>query len=166
MRLLIAYSDKNGTSKKTAELLKAVVGTGDLWEIGEKEPDAPENYDILLVGGSIRMGGYNKKLKKFLKTNAALLASKKTGYFINCAFPENRDEHFERNIPENLRNSAFGLYCFGGEMDIAKLKGSDKMIASMVARQTQGSGRPSLSLDEKAIESCGQTLKAMLADSE
>ena len=61
MKILIAYHSKNGTSEKCAQLLLKQVGAADLADLKKKTPDF-ESYDLIVIGGSIRMGMYTRCL--------------------------------------------------------------------------------------------------------
>lgn len=160
MKILIAYHSKNGTSEKCAQLLLKQVGAADLADLKKKTPDF-ESYDLIVIGGSIRMGMYTRPVRKALKKYEEVLQQKKVIYFINCAFPENREKYYKDNISEKLRKRMLGCFNFGGEMDLARLTGSDRMIAATVARQSQGSGHPLASIDERAIEQCAGRIAAI-----
>ncbi|MEG0075465.1 MAG: flavodoxin domain-containing protein [Eubacterium sp.] len=162
MKILIAYQSKNNTSKKSAELLSAQVGGDvDVVDLKNKIPEF-DAYDIIIIGGSIRMGQYPRVLKKVLKKNTTVLLEKKVIYFINCAFTENREQYYKDNIPDILMNHTLGCFCFGGELNLATLKGTDRMVATAVARQSQGSGKPPVMLDERAIAQCADRIGAVL----
>ena len=71
MKLLIAYTSKNGVAKRCAEMLEKTLSKTaniDVVDLLVNTPD-PSEYDAVVLGGSIRFGSFNKKLKVFLKNN-------------------------------------------------------------------------------------------------
>ena len=69
MKLLIAYTSKNGVAKKCAEMLGEELPNTikyDLVDLLEKPP-VLDDYDAVVLGGSIHMETLHKKLKKFMQ---------------------------------------------------------------------------------------------------
>ena len=59
---------ENGVAKKCAEKLSAELSQTNevsLYDINEAPP-APNEFDVIILGGSIRFTKLNKKLKKYL----------------------------------------------------------------------------------------------------
>lgn len=106
MKILIAYHSKNGTSEKCARLLLKQVGDADLADLKKKTPDF-ESYDLIVIGGSIRMGMYTRPVRKALKKYEEVLQQKKVIYFINCAFPETG-----KNIIRTIFLKSSGSVCW------------------------------------------------------
>ena len=76
MKVLIVYATKGGASKEAAQMLADRLKSRadvSLFDINDNPP-APDAFDVAVVGGSIRMGKLNKRLKKYIKSN------KKTTY--------------------------------------------------------------------------------------
>ena len=69
MKVLIVYSTKWGVSRRCAEMLgKKLESFANVLVCDVKdEPPAPVGFDVAVIGGSIRMGTLNKKLKKYIK---------------------------------------------------------------------------------------------------
>lgn len=160
MKIIIAYNSKTGTSKKCVESLSKKLEDAYCVDLKDKTPDFAD-YDLVVIGGAIRMGAFTRPVRKTLKKCEAVLLQKKVIYFINCVYPENREKYYCENIPESLRKRMLGAFCFGGEMNLARLKGSDYMVAATVMRQRQGSGASFPEIDERAIEQCANRIVAM-----
>ena len=69
MKILIIYATKNGVSKIAAERLSEQLSSSNeisLYDINDNPP-APNAFDVIVLGGSVRMTRINKKLKKYIK---------------------------------------------------------------------------------------------------
>ncbi|MGL4282610.1 MAG: flavodoxin domain-containing protein, partial [Eubacterium aggregans] len=125
-----------------------------------KDPVDLLGYDGYLIGGSIRMGQYPRKLKKLLKKQKDQIRTKPAIFFVNCGFSENMRDYIKNNIHADLVEHASECYCFGGRLNLASLTGTDRMVATVLTRQSNGSGRPAVALKMNQIEACIQKLKA------
>ena len=131
MKTAICYASKTGTTKECAELLKKQLPDAVLCDI-EKEKITLEQYDCVIVGGSIRMGRLHKAAAKFIGDNKAALMNKKCAFFICCGFPDQAETFFVQNIDKELLEKSICAASFGGKMELDKLKGFDKFIAKAV----------------------------------
>ena len=133
MKVLIIYSTKNGVSKRCAEMFEhrllpfSEVSVFDI----DREPPAPDGFDVAVIGGSIRSTRLSKKLKKYLKLNADALNRIHTALFMCCGYTENFDDYVSIQIPKSVQPS-LGVHCFGGELKPDKLKGFDKLVVKML----------------------------------
>ena len=133
MKVLIIYSSKGGVSKQCAEMLTDKLSSGmdvSLYDI-KNDPPSPEGFDVAVIGGSIRMGRLNKKLKAYIKSNTDLLSRMNTALYLCCGFTESFDDYVTMQIPKSI-NAKLGIHCFGGELKPEKLRGLDKLIVKMV----------------------------------
>lgn len=135
MKKLIVYAGKTGTTEKCAKLLADKLADADLINLNEKSPD-PTAYDIIVIGSNIRMGQIHKNAKKYLVQYSGLLKQKLAAYFICCGFSDKQKQVLEANIPKELLDKAVAVKCFGGEIDISRLHGMDKLITKMVTKAT------------------------------
>jgi len=130
MKVLIIYATRGGTSKRCAEMLSESLASSaikvDIFDI-ESNPPSPEAYDVAVVGGSIRMGSLNKKLKKYLKLHADALNAIQTAVFICCGLSEELDDYITLQVPKAL-NPSLEIHYFGGEVKPEKAKGLDKLV--------------------------------------
>ena len=131
MKILIAAASKTGTALKCAELLAEKLNGAEVADLTQKQPDI-SGYDIVIIGGSIRAGMLHKKATEFIQKNAELLKDKKHAFYICCGSPENAKDVFQKNFPAQLLENSIAAECFGGELDISKMKGMDKFITKMV----------------------------------
>ena len=134
MKILIIYATRGGVSKRCAEMLCERLNS-DVFDITlcdiENGAPSPEGFDVAVIGGSIRMGSINKKLKKYLRTYTSALLNINTALFLCCGYTENFDDYVLLNIPHHLVPT-LGMHCFGGELKPEKLKGFDKFVVKMV----------------------------------
>lgn len=133
MKILIVYATKGGVSRRCAHMLADMlepthkVTCMDI----EEDPPSPDGFDVAVVGGSVRMGRWNKKLKNYVKNHKAALERIQSAAFFCCGFPDDFEDYVEIQLPKNMQFS-LGIHCFGGELKPEKLKGFDKLIVKMV----------------------------------
>lgn len=134
MRVLVIYATSGGVSRVCAEMLKERLDCDairvTLCDI-HHTPPSPEGFDVAVIGGSIRMGRINKRLKNYLRTHEATLGKLQTALFLCCGYTENFDDYVALNFPKSIVPS-LGIHCFGGELKPEKLHGFDKFIVKMV----------------------------------
>ena len=117
MNILIVYATRGGVSRTCAEMLKEKLDARHevrCCNIEDGAP-APSAFDAVVVGGSIRVGRLNKKLKKYIKEHKATLANMPAAAFICCGFPIDLDDYVETQLPRDLEFS-LGVHCFGCEI--------------------------------------------------
>ena len=138
MKLLIAYASKSGTAKKAAEELAAALPhhAVTLADLAVQQPD-PAAFDYAVVGGSIRMGKAYKPLRRYLAVHGKTLADVPHALFLCCAFPDQLEHYQAITFPTALRESAEHLVYFGGELDVAKQKGIDRLLTRMMRSAIQ-----------------------------
>ncbi len=129
MRVLIIYSTRGGVSRQCARMLgERLEGTFEctVCDINDTPP-SPEGFDVVVIGGSIRMNKLNKKLKAYMQANAESLNKLHCAVFICCGFTESFEDYIHFQVPKCLIPS-LGFHCFGGELKPDKLHGLDKLI--------------------------------------
>ena len=139
MKVLVIYSTRGGVSKECAEMLTERIRSSfdvQIYNI-EEEPPAPDEFDVVVIGGSVRMAKINKNLKKYLKNHSTELNSKHTAIFLCCGFTESFDDYVSSQIPKQIIPS-LGIHCFGGELKPQKLKGMDKLIVKLIRSEIRG----------------------------
>ncbi len=133
MKILIVYATKGGVSRTCADMLSEKLQQQHEVTVCNVEDGAPspKDFDVAVIGGSIRMGKLNKKLKTYIKDNRETLAAMPAAAFICCGFPADLEDYIETQLPRNLTFS-LGVHCFGGEIKPEKQKGIDKLVLKMV----------------------------------
>lgn len=130
MRTLILYATKTGTAEKCAKLLAERLSGAEVRRLGPEPVDlAP--WDTVAVGGSVRMGTLHPDCRRFLERQGRELLEKRAGYFISNGMFERGPELLEQLFPQKLRDRALCLASFGGELDLSRQRGLDKLVARM-----------------------------------
>ena len=130
MKVLIAYTSKHGTSARCAEMLgEKLMGCCevDIVDLHKQSALDINDYDVAVLGGSVRFASVSKTLKRFLKQHAEKLQAKDCAIFLCCGYPDNFEDYVKENIPKQLTPS-LGFHCFGGELKPKQVKGIDKLL--------------------------------------
>lgn len=139
MKTLIAYASKTGTAKQCAEALAGRIPGSVLCDLTREQPN-PEAYDTVILGGSVRMGQIHNDLKKYAQGAQQALKGKRLGLFITCGYDDLAQTIIQNNLPEALVSAAKVKMSFGGEMDLEKQKGFDRIICKMALKSIQKDG--------------------------
>ncbi|MGI9316863.1 MAG: flavodoxin domain-containing protein [bacterium] len=100
MKILIAYGTTEGQTKKIAETLTSKIeGMGHdvfLFDTSSKQEDLDlENFDKIILGGSVHQKDYQEALKLFISANRDLLSKKPTLFIsvsLASAFEDRQEE--------------------------------------------------------------------------
>lgn len=131
MKTIICYATKTGATRKAAEKLAHYIEGATICNL-DREKVNLSDYDFVIVGGSIRMGQLHKTVKKFITEHTKELLEKKCAFFICNGFPEQAETFLVQGYGQALLAHSVCAATFGGEMDLARLKGVDKFIAKAV----------------------------------
>lgn len=133
MRKCIVFASKTGTTQKCALRLAKNWEDVAVFDLDKEKVDL-DKYDLIMIGFPIRMGKMHSSVKKFIDSNKEILKEKKVAYFVCCGLAENYMQYFEQNIAKELLDKAILTTTFGGELDIDKQKGFEKLIVKMVSK--------------------------------
>lgn len=158
MNVLIAYASKTGTTEKCAKILKALIDNATLCDLTKGNPDI-NDYEFIVIGGSIRMGMLHKETKKFIEKNKEDLKKKKCAFFICNCFSEYSQDYIKNNIPAELLSKAIVTSSFGGEIHMDKYKGIDKVIMKAVDDKVYDSDTVKLYTSSEAIQKFAEKIK-------
>lgn len=122
MATLIVFRTTHGFTEKAIQLL--MTGMKDDTTIvnlgGDSDPDLSD-FDKVIIGGSIHMGGIQKEIRNFCKDNLDILLTKRIGLFLCCMFEgDTEKKQFEEAFPAELRCHAAATGFFGGELSLKK----------------------------------------------
>jgi len=124
MKILIAYATRFGTTEKCADMLAEILrGKNfevELADLKKNKRVKPENYDLVVVGGSFLIFRLNSFVKNFVIRNLNTLLNKKTGIFM-CGTDEDWENEMKKGFPEELLNKAVAKGYFGYEMNWDKM---------------------------------------------
>lgn len=135
MKTLIAYCSHHGCTEKTAIELKQNLGTKvDLCNLKKDIVSDLNEFDRIIIGGSIHAGRIQKRVKDFCDRNLQLLLEKEIGLFICCMEEGETAQHeLQQSFPEALLMAAKAKDCFGGEFNFQKMNFLEKMIVKKIA---------------------------------
>lgn len=135
MATLIVYMTSHGCAEKAAEMIRDLLpGEVTLINLEKFEVPSLDKFDTVIIGGSIRIGSIQKKIRKFCENNTDQLLLKKTGLFICCMFEgDTALEQFTGAYPEALRKNSLANGLFGGELEFEKMNAFERMIIKQVA---------------------------------
>lgn len=133
MKVLIIYATRCGASREAAEMLGDALGKkaeASIHSITDTPPP-PDGFDAVVVGGSIRMGKLDKRLKKYISSNLEKLSAMPSAVFICCGLLKDFDDYRIMQLPKEL-NCSLGVHCFGGQLKPDKCKGFDKFLVKLM----------------------------------
>ena len=133
MKTLIAYASRTGASEKCARMLAERIPDSTLCDLCREKPD-PNAYEQVIVGGGVRMGALHVDARQYLDGCKPVLLQKRLGLYLCAGFAEKAGEIFANNVDPELRAHAVACECFGGEIDMSKLRGFDRLITKMALR--------------------------------
>lgn len=153
MKTLILYASTYGFTQDCAQTLKENLnGETRIVNINKNPIPSLDDFDTVLIGGSIYMGQIQKKIKQYCLANEDALKKKKLGFFISCGAAENYDDYFKTSFPEMLLEKAVAVENFGGEMRPDKMNFFHKFISNMVEKSADKNNTPPMKpLPEKII---------------
>jgi len=134
MKILVAYASKSGTTAKCAKMLAEYLSGTELVDLTKKTPNL-DNYDLIVIGSSIRMGYLHKAAGVFINEHRQQLLKKKTAFFFCSGFVNDMEQLIKENLPDEVAEKAIIIDSFGGELNIEKQKGIDKFVAKMIAQK-------------------------------
>lgn len=159
MKTAIIYASKSGATKKAAELLQKKIENADLINI-RFDKIAMAGYDNIIIGSFVRMGMFDKAIRKFLIKNESVFVEKQIAFFMCGVLPQNTSEYWKKNVPDQLLKKAVITSHFGGELYPERLRGMDRRIANMVLREDREKGVfHEYLLDKKAINEMAVRMK-------
>ena len=117
MKILIAYASKTGTAAECAGMLRDELRGADvtLADLSVSRPD-PQNFDAVVIGGSIRYGKAPKALQTYLQERQAGLEKSLHGLFLCCGAGHGFEEYRDRVFPQDMIAGAFAVLNFGGRL--------------------------------------------------
>lgn len=121
MKTLIVYASKNGcTSDCVHHLQTKLKGDVTVVNAAKKIPKL-DDFDTILIGGSVHMGKIQRKITSFCNQNKGQLLEKKLGLFVCCYTSEGEPGFLESLFDERLLAHATITSIFGGEMRYDRL---------------------------------------------
>ncbi|MCD4849088.1 MAG: flavodoxin domain-containing protein [Candidatus Aegiribacteria sp.] len=135
MKNLIVFATKYGSVTNAAKLLAGELqGTTDLVRLGHDDLPTLDEYDSVVVGGSIYIGNIQKEVKEFCWDFKAELLEKKLGLFI-CAGEKNEEKRMDairKNFPTELIDNSTATGWFGHEVHFEKASFMDRTAIRLI----------------------------------
>ena len=133
MKILIAYASKTGTAADCAkrlgeELRGQEITVADL----DRETPAPDKYDAVILGSSVRYGKAGKGLRGYLQTYREELRGVSHGLFLCCGFGHEFERYVEKIYDTELRKTAFAVLNFGGVLKLPNASLVERIILNRV----------------------------------
>ncbi|MBN1199181.1 MAG: hypothetical protein JXA23_07500 [Bacteroidales bacterium] len=149
MATLIVYMTSHGCAEKAAEMIRDLMPDDvTLVNLEKFETPPSEKFETVIIGGSIRIGNIQRKIRKFCEKNLDILLTKRTGLFICCMFEgDTALEQFNSAFPEVLRKNSIATGLFGGELEFEKMNAFERMIIKQVANISEDVSK----FNEKAV---------------
>ncbi|MDA1478018.1 flavodoxin domain-containing protein [Bacillus changyiensis] len=136
MKTLVVFCSNHGTTEKAVKHLVSQL-PGEIKSIDLKREKIKvdiNEFEYVLIGGSIHAGQIQGKLRSFMKNNMEILLHKKLGLFLCCMQEgETAQKQFEQAFPKELRKKAIVHGLFGGEFLVTKMNFIEKAIVKKVS---------------------------------
>lgn len=137
MKSLIIYSTKYGCAGKLAALIKKELnGECELVNIMKSSVPALDDYDTVILGGSVYIGRIQKQLTDYAKEHLDTLLTKKVGLFLSAGDAKAAENEAVREnaFPKALIDHAVTFDVLGYAYDIDKMSFFDRLILRMVKK--------------------------------
>lgn len=152
MNTLIAYCSRHGSARKTALLLSQELNHTSIKLIdllNESSPSRLEDYDCIIVGGSIHYGKIQREVRDFCRIHHHNLLKKKLGLYMCYMLEDKAEEEFNDAFDEDLRNHATALGFFGGEFQLNEMNFVDSFVTQNIFNRHKNEFK----MDEEAFNS-------------
>jgi menaquinone-dependent protoporphyrinogen oxidase len=123
MKAIIIYDSVHGSTEKCAIILSTKINAEtEIKRLQNNEDIRIDEYDIVIIGGSIHHGVIQSRIEKFMQKNQSQLMEKKTGLYLCCMEEgEIARQQFAKAYPSDLRKNAVAAGLFGGEFNLGKM---------------------------------------------
>ena len=161
MKTLLVYATKYGSTKTCVEyLLPKLQGEVTAVQLPTNTPIQLEEYDAVIIGSPIYMGKIPKILSDFTDNFEQQLLTKKVGLFLVCSNVRNFKKYLAYSFSFELLEKAEVKECFGGIMEINKLKFFDKMITNIIRKKVEEEQIPKSELLYDKMDSFAEQFNA------
>jgi menaquinone-dependent protoporphyrinogen oxidase len=149
MKTLILYATKYGSTEKIAKLLAEKIPNCTIQNVKKDNKINWDEWDSIILGGSIYVGKMQKKITLFCQENEAKILAKKVGLF-TCAMniEAHSQKEWEQFFSKKLVDNCNVMMCLGGEFQFDKMNFVEKAIVKKVAKISQSTSK----IDLNAIE--------------
>ncbi len=156
MKTLIIYASKHGSAEKAANKLYQYLGDEkEIVNIQENSKPFLENFDTVIIGGSIYGGKIQKEIQKFIEDNLETLLSKRIGLYLCCGIEKDFEKQLENSMSEKLLSHTSVVGYFGYEYNIDKMNFLEKTMVKFVAKDKAGKSN----INEENIKEFAREIK-------
>jgi len=155
MKTLIVYASKYGCTEDCANSLKEKLPDDVTVFNIKNDPKQIElnQYDTIIIGGSIYVGRVSKKLRAYCESNLNAILKKNIGVFLCSALTDQFNDTLKNNFPLLLLDNAKTSKLFGSEDRLERMNFMDKMMIKAITKGDYSGFRIShSSIDEFASE--------------
>ncbi len=147
MKTIILYFSVDGQTKKIAEEIgKVIQDDVSLYSLRKKAITSQElaNSDNIIIGASVRYGGFDPLLKEFIQQHHLILNQKNSAFFsVNLtARKENKNQPetntYTRKLLEKIQWKPNLAAVFAGSLLYPKYTWYDRLIIQFIMRLTGG----------------------------
>lgn len=151
MKTAIIFMSKHGTTEKIANWIKSRLDNQEvvLYNLQNRKPENLDEFEQIIIGGSVHIGSIQNKLKKYITKNLNFLLDKKLAIFLVCMDKtEERNKFLEKAFPAALREKACATVFPGGEFCFEKMNFLEKKMIEKIAGTSQNLSN----IDYEALE--------------
>ncbi len=156
MSAIIIYMSLHGCAEKAALKLRDMHWDDvDLVNLKVQDPPPLDDYDTVIIGGSIHSGEIQGRIRKFCREHEWVLITKRLGLYL-CHMQEGEaaTRQFHEAFPQQLRNHAVAKGLFGGEFNLEKMLPHEKSLM----KKAVGIDHSIENVNTKAIEGFGKVI--------
>lgn len=147
VKTVMIYSSVDGQTRKICKFLKDQLEQKgrkiDLYSIEEFDKDVT-NYDVLILGASIRYGVHNQKVIDFINTERANLDSLRTSFFSVNLVARKPEKNTPTTNPyvikffKKIDWTPTMVEVFAGKLDYKKYPFFDRIMIQLIMWMTKG----------------------------
>ena len=140
----------HGFTQKIAHHLSSQLnGDVSLVNLAETQSVNIEDYDRIIIGGSIHAGKIQRAIRQFCTTNMEQLTRKELGLFISCMYQGDKAwAQLNDAFPKELHQRAKTEAIMGGEFNFEKMNFVERFRVRKIAKTSASVHR----VDKKAIQ--------------
>ena len=121
MKTLILYATKYGAAGEIAQRIAKKIDGAVIHDLKQSGAPSLEEFDCVILGGSIYAGMLRKEAKSFIKQNASALCGKNLGLFLCGMDSSSERDYFNNNFPAEIIQAAKAMSFLGGIFDPGKV---------------------------------------------
>ena len=140
MKVLIGYASKTGTAKSCAESLQKEL-RGQTVTVADLERESPElrEYDLVILGSSVRFGKARPKFTEYLRSHKGELMEIPHGFFLCCGFGHEFERYEKKIFDAKLLDTAFSSLNFGGVLRLPNASRLERLFLRWVRSDIRNS---------------------------